>query len=167
MSKPERPERNRIKMFFAPKQKLNQMTDAALESRKSTMAFVKSIGEAVVTAGGTFGALLGGGIALLAGASKIMVAVAFGAGAAVPIVAGVAVAVLAGARISQIEGVINSRPRVSPVKKQQKKDPASAPPVLASAPDLGDVFHAGAKKDVTAMKPLKFKPRPQSPSVMP
>lgn len=154
-------------MLFASKQKLNQMTDAALESRKGAMGIAKIIGLAMVTAGGTGGAFAGGAIALFAGASKIGVVVAFVGGAVLPIVAGIAVAVMAGAAVSRIESVMGSRPRPAAAKKQPKAEPAPATaPALANAPDLSDDFHAGVNGSVATMKPLKLKSRPEQQRVM-
>lgn len=154
-------------MFFASKQKLEQMTDAALDSRKGTLDTVKKLGEGLAK-GSVGGGVLFGIIALLANASKFAVAVAFGAGAAVPVVAGIATVIFAAVELGRVEKVQASRPRAVPAKKQTAKDAApAAAPALANAPDLGEDFHAGVKEGVAAMKPLKFKTRPQSPGVMP
>lgn len=143
------------------------MTDAALDSRKNTFDTVKKLGEGLAK-GSIGGGVLFGIIALLANASKFAVAVAFGAGAAVPVVAGVAIVIFAVVELGRVEKVQASRPRPAAPKKQPMNDPVpAAAPALANAPDLGEDFHAGVKGNVAAMKPLKFKTRPQSPGVMP
>ncbi|MEZ0226812.1 MAG: hypothetical protein ACAH83_19805 [Alphaproteobacteria bacterium] len=153
-------------MFFATRQKLNQMTDAALDSRKGTFKAVKKLGEAL--AGGSIGGgILFGMIALLSNASKIMVAIAFGAGAVVPIVAGVVTVLFAGVELSRVEDAQSSRPRPAAKTRAPKAKPAAAAaPAVTNAPDLSDAFHAGVDAKVSAMKPLRFKRQPDQTRVM-
>lgn len=154
------------KMFFATKQELNQMTDAALDSRKDTFKTVKKLGEALAK-GSIGGGILFGMIALMANASKIMVAVAFGAGAVVPIVAGVVTVIFACVELERVEGTQASRPRLAAKTRAPKSKPAAtAAPTVANTPDLSDEFHAGVNANVSAMKPIRFKRQPDQQRIM-
>ena len=152
-------------MLFASRQKLDQMTDTALDQRHGFYQMLKGIGEGLrwLWIGG---GVLCGGAALAMNASKLAVAVAFGAGAAVPVVVGFATVIIATLAVSQVESVQQSRPRASAAKTKDPEVKPGAAPALANAPDLSDEFHAGVSENVTAMKPLKLKARPDQSRVM-
>lgn len=152
-------------MFFASKQKLDQMDDAALGKRHDFLETIKKIGQALPSTG-LFGGIVFGALALGSGAAKIAVALAFVGGAAVPAIIGITVGLLASVALDSVEKVQNARPSLAIAKKKEPAAKPAAAPAISNAPDLSDEFHAGVSKNVSAMKPLKFKTRPETPSVM-
>jgi hypothetical protein len=154
------------KMIFATRKKLNQMTDAALNSRERTFEAIKKVGETLPT--GAIGcAILCGAVALLASAPKLMVAVAFGAGAAVPVVTAIVLVIFAGVELDRVESVKASRPQPAARKRapRAKSEPAPAPAVTNTS-DLSDAFHAGVEAKVSTMKPIRLKRQPDQTRVM-